>query len=279
MDYKTPKYRKYYPIVVEGMLREGKNKVDICRYLQIDEYALTVWRYKYPDFNESWIKGCSPIDYQVESSLLKCALGYTTTEVHIDEVMYKGAPYELRKTTIKEVAPSVNACTMWLTNRRPDKWKVKPMEEAVETKLMQLLDKLEGLNPKKKEIIINAEETNEFVQIDNAQTDVEEYNNNISTNQDGITDMTYEEFRENYPEVANNFSSTDYKSFLKFVVELEEEDNNPFNANDKMQGLYTEENNTTDIEPTKQFVLDVESLELDPESYEREDAEDDKDGQ
>lgn len=99
--------------------------IEIAKKIGISDKSLWEWRRKYPEVDQALKRGAEIVDYQVENTLLKCALGYETKEV----LVVTGYPDKdgNRKTrtevTTKEVQPNVTACMAWLNNRRPDKWK------------------------------------------------------------------------------------------------------------------------------------------------------------
>lgn len=280
-DYKLPKYREYYPDVVEGMLREGKSKQDILYYLNIDEYALTVWRFKYPKLNEAWIRGSSPIDYQVESSLLKRAMGFKQTEITYKEVLYKDEIKVLKSTVVKEIAPDVSACIIWMTNRRPDKWKLKNKEEVVEEKLITLLNKLENLNPKKKNLILEADESSEVINLAQANTEgISSLNNDMNGNANNNANSnntndedSYEKILEENPHLKETFK--DEKEFINFInfyngISDENEEKN-FNADDNAEKFDSIEENSTmenEFEAKQNVNLDPEAYPLDGDDLE-----------
>ena len=79
-------------------------------------------------------------DDRVERALLKRALGYRNTEIYSEEIIDRktGLPTgEVKKKCVtKFVPPDVRAATVWLQNRRPDRWKCAPPDldaEEIET--------------------------------------------------------------------------------------------------------------------------------------------------
>lgn len=113
-------------ILLEGWSRDGYAYRDIAKQIGITVKQLRRWRKEYPEITNALSKGREVTDYKVESALLKSALGYTTKETTIVSVLKDGKMVEAkRQTVIKEVAPSVSACQVWLYNRMPDKWKNK----------------------------------------------------------------------------------------------------------------------------------------------------------
>lgn len=87
-------------ILIQGWARDGLKDEDIAHNMGITRKTLYEWIKKYGDICDTLKKGKEIVDYQVENALLKEAL--------------KG---------------NVTACIYWLKNRRPDKWREKPVEK------------------------------------------------------------------------------------------------------------------------------------------------------
>ncbi len=87
--------------LLEGWARDGLTDEQIAKGCGITSTTLYDWKNRFPEISETLKKGKEVVDYQVENALLKKALtGDTTAQI------------------------------FWLKNRRPDKWRDKPVEEA-----------------------------------------------------------------------------------------------------------------------------------------------------
>ncbi len=87
--------------LLEGWARDGLTDEQIAKSCGITSTTLYDWKNRFPEISETLKKGKEVVDYQVENALLKKALtGDTTAQI------------------------------FWLKNRRPDKWRDKPVEEA-----------------------------------------------------------------------------------------------------------------------------------------------------
>ncbi|WP_286909645.1 transposase [Clostridium sp. UBA1652] len=126
-------------ILIEGWARDGLTDEQIANNLGIGKTAFYKYKKEHVNFANALKKGKEVIDFEVESSLLKRALGYEYTEVTKERIMRKdekGQPitdihgfpcYDMvvTKTVKKEVVPDTTAQIFWLKNRRPDKWRDK----------------------------------------------------------------------------------------------------------------------------------------------------------
>lgn len=111
-------------ILIESWAREGYTVQDIATRIGIVQQTLRAWMNKYPEIKQAVNNGRELVDYKVENALLKAALGYKTKEVRVSTIIRNGKVFETQKETIeREAAPNVSACTTWLYNRQPKKWK------------------------------------------------------------------------------------------------------------------------------------------------------------
>ena len=87
--------------LLEGWAREGLTDEQIGQRMGVCPRTLYYWKKKFPEIGEALRKGKDVVDFQVESALLKNALG-----------------------------GNLNAQIFWLKNRRPDKYRDKPEGDA-----------------------------------------------------------------------------------------------------------------------------------------------------
>ena len=108
------------------------------------------WIKRFPQISDALKKGKAPVDAEVENALLKRALGYeyeeVTTEVEefpTGKTDEDGNPIKIVRTrtkrTTKMVIPDTTAQIFWLKNRRPDRWRDKPVT-AEDTTTLEKLD-------------------------------------------------------------------------------------------------------------------------------------------
>lgn len=125
------KYKEDFPVLVEMYCREGLVEADVAKKLGVSVSTFEQYKLQYPEFLEAIKRGKAPIDFEVENSLLKRALGYTFTEKKREIENLDGGVISVKSTveTIKEVLPDVTAQIFWLKNRNPKRWRdVKGVE-------------------------------------------------------------------------------------------------------------------------------------------------------
>lgn len=115
--------------LIGGWARDGLTDEQIAHNMGISRSTLNEWKKKYPDISDTLKKGKDVVDIQVENALLKRALGYKYKET--TKELTKSGFMMVTKEVIKEVVPDTTAQIFWLKNRRPDKWRDKPV--AVES--------------------------------------------------------------------------------------------------------------------------------------------------
>jgi hypothetical protein len=121
------KYNETFPTLAEKYAREGMIDREIAKKLGVSESSYHVYENKYPEFLESIKRGKVLPDDEAEKALFKRVIGFEYEEVMVE---YAGRPKEAKKATPtlvrktkKLVIPDVAACAIWLTNRRPEKWR------------------------------------------------------------------------------------------------------------------------------------------------------------
>ena len=117
--------------LLEGWARDGMTDEQIARNMGIVPSTLYAWKNKFKEISEALKRGKEVVDIQVENSLMKRALGYKYEEVTREKVTDPVTGFScltVTKKVTKEMAPDVTAQLFWLKNRRPDRWRDKPLE-------------------------------------------------------------------------------------------------------------------------------------------------------
>lgn len=98
--------------LLEGWARDGLTDEQISNNCKITATTLYEWKKRFPEISEALKKGKEVVDFDVENALLNKALGGDTT-----------------------------AQIFWLKNRRPEKWRDKPVVDA-DRKALEKLDNM-----------------------------------------------------------------------------------------------------------------------------------------
>lgn len=106
---------------LEAYARDGLTDEQIAKNLTINPATLYDWKKKYPEISKALKRGKGVVDIQVENALLKRALGYSYTEVKVEN----GEEGTKVTKTVKEVIPDTTAQIFWLKNRKPEQWRDK----------------------------------------------------------------------------------------------------------------------------------------------------------
>lgn len=124
---------KYSESFVEeflGYIREGDTEKAAAERAGVSVSSLEKWKGEYAEFSQELKRVHQEVDrmmvQEVEKSLYRRALGY-----QYDEKKITNDKDGLSVTmTTKEVVPDVGAIVFVLTNRAPDRWKNKQVQES-----------------------------------------------------------------------------------------------------------------------------------------------------
>lgn len=112
-------YRPEYVATARAMCRLGATDFDLATEFGVTTDTIWRWRCKYSEFSDATLEGKEAFDNRAERSLAMRAVGYS---YHSEKVFnYEGQI--IRAPIVEHVPPDVNACRLWLMNRRPDKWR------------------------------------------------------------------------------------------------------------------------------------------------------------
>ncbi len=130
--------------LVECWARDGLTDEQIAKNLGVGYSTFREYKSKHPALLAALKKGKEVIDFEVENALLKRALGYEFSEEKVEiEQNAKGTILSRKVVqTVKQIPPDVGAAAFWLKNRKPDKWRDKPLDDNSDGILLGLIEGL-----------------------------------------------------------------------------------------------------------------------------------------
>lgn len=139
--------------LLSGWARDGLTDEQIASKCSVSRSTLSEWKKKYSDISDTLKKNKEIVDYEVENALLKKCFGYN--QKVLKNIKIKRIDYDCetgRKLSeteeIKEVYDEVHvpadtlAELAWLKNRKPDKWRDKPLEPVNDEEGVVIVDDL-----------------------------------------------------------------------------------------------------------------------------------------
>lgn len=119
---RPPKYRPEYARVAAAMVRRGATIAEIANAFGVANSTIYLWQQTYDEFMEGFSEISGSYDQRIERTLAERALGYTYDAVKIfnnKDVGTTIVPYR------EHVPPDITAIKLWLSQRKPEQWKVK----------------------------------------------------------------------------------------------------------------------------------------------------------
>jgi len=116
------KYKPEYPEQAGKLCRLGATDRDLADFFEVNEDTINEWKIKHPQFSESTAQNKTMHDFEIEEALARRAKGFMKVKQVFDP---EGNIVMLQE----EVPPDTNACSLWLRNRQPDKWRDKQEHE------------------------------------------------------------------------------------------------------------------------------------------------------
>ena len=131
---------------IQGWARDGLSDEQVAKNVGISRSTLNVWREKYPDISDALKEGKEVADRIVENALFKSAQGYMVKvkkPIKIHVIEYASGTGRKKKEYDKIVQGEeeqwipgqVTAQIFWLKNRKPEKWREKPVDESVDNNI------------------------------------------------------------------------------------------------------------------------------------------------
>jgi hypothetical protein len=118
---RPPKYKAEYARRAEAMCKIGATDVELAAEFGVTTWTIWHWQAKHKPFSKALRVAKSAFDDRVERSMAQRAVGYSHHATKI--LQYEGQPIIVEY--IEHLPPDVGAGKLWLTNRRPDKWRDK----------------------------------------------------------------------------------------------------------------------------------------------------------
>lgn len=119
---KETAYRPLFAKITRVMCMNGVPLEEIADAFQVDKLTIDRWKREHKDFDEAFELGVDLANGRVRRSLHQVACGYEYVDVkifrHKRRIIY--APFTVH------VPADVQAAILWLANRRPDEWALKP---------------------------------------------------------------------------------------------------------------------------------------------------------
>src|SRR5262249_55666763 len=114
-------YQRAFADIARAMAKLGATDYEIAEELCVVTSTVWRWRSKHPDFCSALIEGKDFFDDRVERALAQKAVGYTYNSEKV--MQFEGQV--VRADIVEHIPPDVSAIKLWLSNRRPDKWREK----------------------------------------------------------------------------------------------------------------------------------------------------------
>lgn len=123
---RPPVYKPEYDELAERLKLLGLNEPEIAKAIGISVNQLRVWVETRPSFKEACANGGDLADARVAQALYSRAMGYS----HKAEKIMVVDKSVARAEYTEHYPPDTNAAMLWLANRNPDKWKLRPGEDG-----------------------------------------------------------------------------------------------------------------------------------------------------
>lgn len=124
-----------------ALAADGATDMEIADALEVHVSTYYRWKAEHPEFREATRLGKESADDRVEASLYHRAVGYTHDAVRI--FMPAGAREPIVAPYREHYPPDTAAASLWLRNRRPEKWRDKVEQfhsgEIAVTKIERLI--------------------------------------------------------------------------------------------------------------------------------------------
>ena len=115
------KYNPQYAVIAAHALQRGATVSELAQMFGVQNATIWKWRQTHEEFDNAFPEFGSRYDERVERALAERAVGYSYNATKFFN--YQGTI--VSQEYIEHVPPDLTAIKMWLSARKPDKWRVK----------------------------------------------------------------------------------------------------------------------------------------------------------
>ena len=120
-------YKREFDEIVERLALLSLTDDEIAHFFKTTRQTLYRWDEQHPSFHDARARGRVEADADVVNALRARAKGYA----HPSEKIFMTKDGEVvRVNTVEQYPPDTQAAILWLSNRHPDKWKLRPEKDA-----------------------------------------------------------------------------------------------------------------------------------------------------
>jgi DNA-binding XRE family transcriptional regulator len=123
-------YKQEYAKIAYAFCLLGSTDAELAEYLDVSEQTINNWKLAHEEFSLALKNGKSKADSEVANKLYERALGATWTEQTAFKVRNQSGSGVFTEEVVvvdlqKAAPPDTPAISLWLRNRKADKWKDK----------------------------------------------------------------------------------------------------------------------------------------------------------
>lgn len=119
-------YKPEFANIAKEMCRLGATDGDLAAAFNVTTVTIWNWRCNHVEFFNALTVGKSEADDVVERSLFQRAAGYS----YNTEKIFCSQGEVTKVQTVEHIPPDVGAAMNWLSNRKPDTWRMKQSLEV-----------------------------------------------------------------------------------------------------------------------------------------------------